>query len=418
MKNRMKLIAGICGLILSTASTSQEITIHDHVPQMDSLRLLNHKDTFTALSEFNQKPLLLTFWNTKCGVGLQFLPKLDSLQKEYPSVQVLLVDHEPGEVVDAAFKNKKLLRHITLPVVVADTMLHKVFFPHRSEPHLVWIDKNGIVQAITGHMEATPRNMLLFSTGQRLSLTLKKEIMDPKIYFSITPLISNEYDKNKVKLLNYSYLGKYRPGIYNGATAAHYNPDEGTTTIKATNTSLYSLYKLAYVGLQTFHNSRIIATNISKEMTGNLYCYELVMKDTSEAHAYHCMRQDLDRTFGITSNIENRKIDVLVLKRTSAKDKLRSKALNGSQSDSYFTGDKYIIKYGWLGGILEYLVSSNKSPFHIMDETGYNNRVDMVMDVDFQDLEKVRNSLKKYGLDLVKEERELEVIILKKEQPR
>jgi hypothetical protein len=41
-----------------------------------------------------------------------------------------------------------------------------------------------------------------------------------------------------------------------------------------------------------------------------------------------------------------------------------------------------------------------------------------VMDVDFQDLEKVRNSLKKYGLDLVKEERELEVIILKKEQPR
>lgn len=414
MKHIMKVIGCITGILLFTSSFSQEMDLGDTLPQINGLRILNHDDSITTIRELNKKPLLLTFWNTKCDVGLRFLPKLDSLQKEFPSVQVLLVDFEPKNVVHEAFKNKTILDNIFLPIVVADTILHKVFFPHRTEPHIVWIDKNGVVKAITGHMEVTPHNMMLFGTNQSLSMPLKKEIMDPKIYFSITPLISNEYDKNKTKLLNYSYLGRFRPGIYNGASSAHYNPDDGTTSIKATNISLYSLYKLAYVGLQTFHNSRIIATNISNEISGNIYCYELVTRDSSEAHAYNCMRQDLDRAFGITSNIENRKIDVLVLKRTSPMDKLRSKIPNPKQSDSYFSGDNYFVKNGWIGGILDYLVSSNKTPMPIVDETGYNNRVDLVMNINFNNLEQVRNSLKKYDLDLVKEKRKMAVIILKK----
>ena len=400
---------------LFKAAIGQEITIGQSIPYAGSFLILNSKQPSTTLARFKGKPLLLNFWNTHCSVGLEYLAKLDSIRRSmHNELQVILITGESADIVNAVWANKKILHNIRLPVIVEDTMLRKLF-PHRIEPHLVWISRDGIIQAITGYEEGTIKNLTAFVQNQKVQLPQKKEVADPDIFFSLTPLMVNEYEKNKNKLFTYSYLGAYRPGIFSGSTVARYMEADSTVRIHAQNISAYRLYELAYKQFQFFHQSRFVlegnADSIIKAMA-NSYCYDLIIKDSSKEKAYNFMRQDLDRYFGLSGSFEKRKIKVLVLRRTSAIDKL--KALQQGQPDKYITRDSIV----WRNIKWRYFIETEFNepsllPYHVIDETGYSGKVNISIVSSLNDWKAVNESLKKFDLSLALEERWLDTIVLK-----
>ncbi|MCH5685579.1 hypothetical protein LWM68_15760 [Niabella sp. W65] len=85
------------------------------------------------------------------------------------------------------------------------------------------------------------------------------------------------------------------------------------------------MYKLAYLnldGTSAFHNKRIIFTGISETIANyttkeNLFSFDLITAGSDELLSLEKMRKMLDVEFGVTSSIENRLIECLVLKSSS-----------------------------------------------------------------------------------------------------
>lgn len=416
MKIRNTTIWMLATLLLAQMPKAQQISIGKKYKDQYLPKILGYKNASAHLSGFTGKPLLLVFWSTTCPVSLDYVQKLDSVKKDMGNkLEILLVTHQQKQLVQDALQNNERLQRLRLPVVVEDKVLKKLF-PHRTAPHQVWINQKGIIKAITGHNELTKQNLINFIASKELNLPQKEEIMDNDIYFSLTPLMVNQYTKNKNKLFAYSYLGDYRPGIYSGTLAARYNPVDSVVRIKLINGSLTNLYRLAYYNMQHFHKARFIMEMPVKQIQHQLkssFCYDLILKDTSIKNAYRYMIGDLDRSFNVKSSLQKRKIRVLVLKRTSGMDKL--KAVPGRAPDAFDKNGKYIIHNGFIQPLVDYLFNYlSPLPFPVINQTGYEGNIDLELPADFSDLDGIRKALLNYDLALVEEEREMEVIVLSK----
>ena len=49
----------------------------------------------------------------------------------------------------------------------------------------------------------------------------------------------------------------------------------------------------------------------------------------------------------------------------------------------------------------------------VVDETGYKSRIDMSFDANMNDVSSIRTALKKYNLDLIEAQREVEVLVIR-----
>jgi hypothetical protein len=413
--NRNKIVLV---LLLAVGGASglfaQPLTIGSVLPDHTLQKVLRYKVPSASLASFRGKPLLLCFWNTDCTVGLSFLPHLDSVQRGYGKrLQVLVVGHQSEAVLCKAFADKEQIRSVGLPLVVGDTVL-KRFFPHRSEPHLVWIGSSGRVEAITGYEEVKGSNLLAFLEGRPLALPLKKETMDNEVYYSKKPLMEGGDAEGKKHMMYYSFLGGERKGVQGAGYMPNLDKESGMLSLKAINFSGVALYHMAYIGLAPFHRDRIVLEGFEGNTSLNsLYCYDLRMQDTARRKALQFMKQDLDRSFGTKSSYEKRKVKVLVLKRTSGVDKLR--AVSGGTREVYEKEGVWVVRNAaWKGLVDIFFNTSSSLPHHVVDETGISGKVQLQLNMK-EGLASVRRSFQQYDLDLVEEEREIDVIVLKKE---
>ena len=243
----------IAGLFLTyqLPARSQGLLLGERCPDVPLAGWLSGGER-TTLAAWTQKPILLCFWNKDCGVAYEFLPYLQNLQTSHPGLQVLVASHQNKDVVEKAFREKALLAAVHLPLLAQDTVLAKLF-PHRVEPHVIWLDKDRMVRGITGYEAVQAQNVDAFVGGENLAMPLKQEVMDKDVYFSRTPLMVNQYNETKSKLQSYSYFGSERPSVLSHMNLAYYDTAAGTLRIKAINGSLRRLYQVAYQQLGDFH---------------------------------------------------------------------------------------------------------------------------------------------------------------------
>lgn len=112
----------------------------------------NGKSIKQTLANYKGKLLILDFWATWCSSCFSKFPRLDSLQQKYPNeLAIVLVNKITSDkdtnVVKQAFD--KHAKGFAFNTVMADEYLGKSF-PHWGVPHYVWINKLGIVMAMTG----------------------------------------------------------------------------------------------------------------------------------------------------------------------------------------------------------------------------------------------------------------------------
>lgn len=163
------LFACLLLLILNSPSTAQE---GDKIASKNALRALkvgekvpedfwnitheiyqNGKVTKQSLLNFRDKLLILDYWATWCSSCIIKFPEMQELQARFPDeLEVLLVN--PSSYKDEQAKIEALLnaklppfKTYTLPTVICDTMLIKLFEPAQLPQHIWIID--GYVRAIT-----------------------------------------------------------------------------------------------------------------------------------------------------------------------------------------------------------------------------------------------------------------------------
>lgn len=388
----------------------------DTIPEFGTSKAVNYKAPRLSLASLRKnKLLIIDFFATTCSPCIAMLPKLDSLQQRYKEeILIIPVTSEKSTIISNFLKTNKNAAHIQLPFITEDTILSQQF-PHFSIPHEVWIDKNGIVKAITSHHEITEKNIKGVIAGILSSLPEKKD----DIAFSIEKslLVDNNGGDSKNFLFR-SLLTAYNPGL-NSKTSITRQGKGLISRIICTNTSIVGLYYLAYTKYKfpIVNRTRLrLATpdsavyfppvdNYPQWEKKYDFCYELILPHgVPDSIFFSYMLNDLNRYFKIKAKIEKQEVLCWALKPLT--DSLLLDKIFDPNSASKFEMS-FFIRY----------LNQFRDIDPVINETGYNKDVSINLDFfrkysinQYPDLAAFKSYLNTISLDLVKVKREIDIL--------
>jgi len=404
--------------LIGHSSDTAAISIGQRVPDVFFQHLVNAPKNTARLSDYKGKAVILDFWATWCAPCVGMLPKMEQFQKEFTDgLQVILVNSEPSGRVISFFRKMDALNRIDIPCELDNEGLFDKFGV-RALPHYVWIDKNGIVVAITGHEDVTGENVKKFVEAERFNYKTK---MDDKVvlFDRNKPLLSGE--NGDVNVLAYhsvitGYL-KGQPSMY----GIPQNDDYAGRRLLATNVSVLSLYCMAYGGTKYpsgFPSNQVLLqirdTSIKysfrkglyRDRT-NLYCYELILPEKLKQRLYPFMQQDIERYFPIHGQVELRETKCLVLQKIAG---YHDVAVNGDPKidQSYYW---VVLQNEPVSELLD-IIRHYELTTPIVDEAGITKNISINIQAKLSDIAAVNRELAKYGLTFVFATRKLETLLL------
>lgn len=382
------------------------------------------------VKDFKGKLLILDFWGLYCVPCIRAMPKLDSLQQLYKDkLQIILVAQSSRDTIENFFRIRKNLNQNAFLHITDDRSLNSKFL-HNGNPFHVWINEAGKVFAMTtGNTTNKDSIGKYFKDG----ITLKEEKYMAQYDWDIPLIAKDSLAKN---LVAFSYFMPAVEGVYpppgirktkegviyrytnNNAPIIRiivdaYN-ERGRRNFKESNNNVILEVKnplqYKYIRSETFWE------NWAPQ---NTWLYDLKVPEYKAKSFFSIMQEDLLNTLNIGVTIERRKIKHLILARTSQKDLLASKggetktALRKPPNEGLWRFQNepfsfFISKFGlWIEHEQECMFN---------DQTNYNGNVDIDINADYReffDLQALRKDLHRYGLDLVYQDLETEVLVIK-----
>lgn len=417
------------------------LKIGDKMPDVLFEHMLNYPGGKAKLSDFKGKIVVLDFWNIMCEPCIANFPKMETLQKEFNSkIQVLLVNTfnkvEFLERIGFPAKSKSsIIRNVKLPYVLGSEEL-KRYFPHTNEPYHVWIDTKGFIRALTSHVFFTRRNITRVLSGENFAFPFERNVEDV-----ITPYQSILDLKDDNILQNTLFTSVITKNLF---LPRLYGDILDSLTGETLGMRIYGTIEEIFIKLfLNYDNKTILRDRVLLEVKApqtfiqpgkfdsigewrmdNIYCYELKLPNSlldldwkkREALLKRKMKDDIQFYFGVKTSFERKKIKCRVLIRkgqadllnTSGGDRIYSKEIDGG----------YVFHNQPFSAVLEFLVIENAQSIvrvPLVDETGisHNKYIDIKLRNPITELEQFRNEINKYGLDIIEEERELEVFVIK-----
>jgi thiol-disulfide isomerase/thioredoxin len=403
-KTRMKNVATLLlSIAICTGVHAQRLEIGDHLPDTVLDTIVNYSNPSAKLSEFSNKPTIISFWSRYCTTCIGTFKKMDSLKAAFGNrISFIAVNSEVAAWTRGMFKENKVLKKVQIPSVTGDSVLHS-WFPHKSVPHLAWIDNRGIVQAITSSRQLTSENLQKLAGGGTLSLEQKYEEEDEQKYWAKEPIITYDYNTNKEKMLEYSYLSRFRTGFI--GTSAIISSAGGCYLTICINKSLKELYKTAYQKLG-IHETLVFFDAAEKyepnfETKENLFCYNALTREKNLDKIKAKMQFTLDSYFGLKSGVETREVKYYGLEIAD------SSAFNRSLVYDQQGVTKRKIK---LSGLTDNYLSH--APFPVVNETGYNGIIEIGLPDDKKNFDLVKQCLLAKGLRLVEKYGKMECLVI------
>ncbi|GGH18158.1 redoxin domain-containing protein [Sphingobacterium alkalisoli] len=132
------------------------------------------------LDELCGKLILIDFWASWCASCIEGFPKMEKIQQKYgDDVAVLLVNtvqnRDTEERVNKLFSGYSV-KHgysLSLPYILQDSVF-QTMFPHNTIPHIVWINKDGVLIANSYPSALTSKNIEAVLTGGSAVIHQKK----------------------------------------------------------------------------------------------------------------------------------------------------------------------------------------------------------------------------------------------------
>lgn len=412
MKMIYCLMLFLCLQATSNAQLDKGLSIGEFMPDMRIKKMMNYPVPASSTGFYKGKLLILDFMATSCGGCIKALPRLESLQKKFKDqVQILLVTVERPERINAFLKRHA---NFNLPFVAEDTALAKLF-PHQFLSHIAWIDSAGRVGAITESEYITAENIQALLQGEKVHWPVKRDFNSFDFNQAILTVNENNIPQFDLPVNRvYTAVINYLPGVQKHI-GIQIDSSNRTTRRSYINYSIYQLYLLLN-GCYNFPKSHIILEVKDRDRfvydpskgtqedwkLKNLFCLEAVLPNSTDSVSLQeKLISDLDFYFGCRGRMEKKWTDCLILQNKQSGIRVSDKAESGIRV-----------------GMLEYVLNDSIGIMPVINETtgtGY-----MLLPVA---VEQVRDGatlikvLDKYGLELVKGQREISCLVITQSSP-
>ncbi|MEQ8469681.1 MAG: redoxin domain-containing protein [Marinoscillum sp.] len=409
--------------LLSRSGPPQEtspLSIGDQMPSISSTISINGTSNRESLTDSRDKLIILEFINTHCGTCRKSIPHLESLQQTFQDdLSIILVSRQKDSIVRSATSKYNW----SLPIITEDTLLGKLF-PYQSVPHQVWIKDKKVI-AITDWQYANEANTRKILAGQQVQTHTKQDdtldfnhiVLPPPLYQSaITPSI------------------QYGSGVYRSSSdLLIYNADAYELFRYAFNRPTYP--RGVYVRAEVSDSLRHLLDGPETQVTGHYtadsayfqwlknftFCYHLrfpKVAAVSTAGIQAAMQADLNNFFttymGIKGSIQERKIRCLALSQVGA-----PAFQTREQTAELIVEQEYckMVNQPIEVFLRQIAYQNHQLGMPVINTTGYNGNIDLEISGSLDNLEKVNQSIQKYGLQFVEQDHEIEVVVLKETSP-
>lgn len=376
------------------------------------------------ISDLKGQWILLDFWNRFCSSCIKEFPKFDSLQKEFDGkVKVILVGYNGSQLnrglssdnihIQNLYETVRKREQLSLTSVYDSTAFHQLGI--YAGVKLV-IDPDGIVRAVT---ERISRNdMKTFLRGQepkfaKFWLIDENQVKyDPKL-----PFLLNGNGGNDNDFLYRSVLSEFKDYM---AVDNHVEYLIEENKLQVIGTDLASLYRFAYIGAGyinygnalygEFEHHPILELRdkspfkVDSYFRTGMYAYSVAFppsKNNKES-VMKFVRSDLQNYFGYQVAVEKRQMPIWKLV-TIEKRQSPSKLIEGIIS--YPIESTYDLLYYIAGN------ANHKEPF--IDATGIKGKINFTFSANLDDLQDIRRALRENGFDLIKGEKEMQVVVIR-----
>ncbi|MEJ5145360.1 TlpA family protein disulfide reductase [Sphingobacterium sp. MYb388] len=443
----MKLTTVICFLLLLTSITQAqekdkygrpplvsgitELKIGDQVPDILIDNIINDDQRSIRTSDYKDRLLVLDFWERSCGTCIASMPKLDSLQRIFGNqIKLLSVTWEPEDKIIDFFNKNRFLKEYHPPVHRASAVDDRVlrsYFRYQTNPHVIWIYKGKVI-AITGYEHITNANIQEVLDGKTVNWPLKNDSFDPM--YSLMRLDGLSTEVRDSPYYGYSVLTGMSTSMQIGLGGLFFKQDTARNSSRLAffNQDLSSIYQILLYATKPYateeemkkdaakipylpHPARSILEvkdvsrfhNVHQEdqviwESKNHFCYEMEKQGLVDKQALAKQALiDLNNKFGLNGRYEKRKVKCLVFVKT---DKPLTDTLPKGQ-DGMSIPALVMMK-------LDY---TQKYPPAI-DETGLTPDVEFDMMPDDGTIAGLRKEMQRHGLDLIEDEREIEVLVI------
>lgn len=328
----MKGIIMIGALLCVFNATAQRIyKIGDKLPDLTISELINYHTPAVNLNSITAEIIILEFWSTRCPACIASMDKMAAIQNRYNGkVLVYLLTVDSVNRVESFFRKRPQLKKLGLPVSCDGSSWQKLL-PHKAVPHLVWLNKEKRITAITGSEHCTQENIDLMLQGRQLNLPLKWELMD---YTTETPLF-NTLSAPAKQIQFSALLTQPVEGIPPGMAMVQNGQYK---KVIAKNLNLRSMLAFAY-RRQIFiplneYSQRIIAANDS--LLNLQYCFELqVSANYSEEELLSRMRSNLEQILSFKSKVTAQKRNCIIIKPSQTAKKEKSGTCNFNETEQF-----------------------------------------------------------------------------------
>jgi thiol-disulfide isomerase/thioredoxin len=430
------------------------LTIGQKMPDIALGPIDNNNTGKTKFSDFKGKLIILDTWNFHCSACFENFPHMAELQEEFKDkVQVFLVNisNDNQDLIDWGIKAFKRQLPTNIPRIRNGKALINYFPPAGEVGYHIWIDENGkyIGRGFGPHntYAAKIRNYLAgkkvdFITDEGLANYREPEMRKPLFKFA------GMYSGAAVEYS--SMFTKFDPylGPYFGMKDVG-NVDSVNRTVRHSLINIMPLELINFAVKEEMANDKVLAgerillyVKDTSNYTDDSHWYHQKVVDTlyKKRLSYEqitstdmpaerrslLMLNDLNNYFsgklGATIKVEKRKMPCYILIRTSNSDKMVYK--EGVESKEISVDGK---KMKRLRGTLDDIFKLRIFPFYqetrilgvndiLLDETGFTGKVDIrVPDTYINNnftLEDLRKSLLQYDLDIIKGEREINMLVI------
>ena len=405
---------------------SDTLAIGDLIPRGIEFSEVLHLDSDKLrLDDYRGKYVILEFWAPTCSLSTGSLADMEALQKHFGDrLAILPMTIFPEGRVQEVLKAYSSLKDLDIPIVVEAQQMRE-YFPHSLLPHFVILDPEGRVAAITSQSDITVENLDKLLAGEE---SVFREKIDRRINLERNArLISESPQVENKNIWFQSAMTGYIPGL-GGSIIQDYS---GLSHIRIVNMSILSHFQLAYsqrdlvdyfgrnrIETPGFGPEELFAEKVGQDALDwmeegtHVFGYELIAPP--HLNPYELMQQDLKRFFPqVKASVVRKSKTVYALVQLEGQQ--YPKAMAGKQA--YQAGGNGVRMRNYpLQGFVYHLNSGfqQNNPYPIINKTGIDYPIDLSLDAKLSNIESLREALRMKGLDLVKKEEMIAVLVLEK----